>query len=277
MPRPPPLYREALVIHRKTVTSPGPSGQEERSQDSPQACLSPALGVSLVERSVALPNHQTKAPIYLPTHRCLPSPSPSHQLGVVSIEDRRRERLFPIRSSGKSRADRPRPSGALNQFSMTCNLFSISRAGDSALIAFPIFGYVCEDWRPAIKHLVRTYCVHQIGTDHGRLKEAHRKTALGGDRKGFKNNHALCWEQVPGDNRPPRRISDMLTWNNNVDGGGGKIACCVPGTACILHSSSPSTLRITREAVGLLQIRTRSLVSSHNSPRSHRQHGVWAL
>lgn len=103
-------------------------------------------------------------------------------------------------------------------------------------------GYVWEDWPPVIKHLVRTYCVHRIGTDQGRLKEVHKKMALVGDSKGFKNIHVLWWEQVPGDTRPPRRISDIPTWNNNVDGGGGKIAYCVLGTECVLHSSSPPTL-----------------------------------
>lgn len=57
-------------------------------------------------------------------------------------------------------------------------------------------------WPPSTKHLVRTYCGHRIGPDQGRLEEAHKKAFLEGNKKGLKKDHAVCWEQVPGDNRP---------------------------------------------------------------------------
>lgn len=82
--------------------------------------------------------------------------------------------------------------------------------------------WMWEDWPLSIKHLVRTYYVHRIGIGPGRLKEAHKKAPLGEDRKRWKKDHVLRWEQVPGDNTPPRRIRQTLRRNNNADGGRGR-------------------------------------------------------
>lgn len=92
---------------------------------------------------------------------------------------------------------------------------------------------------PSIEHFVGTYCVHRIDTDQGRPKEAQENAFPEGDKKGLKKDHMLCWGQVPGAKRLPRRMSETLRLKDNVDDGRGrrgKSAYYALGAGRVLHT-----------------------------------------
>lgn len=80
-------------------------------------------------------------------------------------------------------------------------------------------------WEAALsstERFVGTYCARGIDTDPGSLQEAQDNASPGGDTKGSKKDHVLCWGQGPGAKRPPRRMSGTLRLKNAVDGGRGR-------------------------------------------------------